>query len=477
MKMLINGKWCGDDRPQIEVRCPFDGRVLDTVPQASGEDVSASLAAAADAAAAMAALPAHARTAALRRAADKMDNEAESLAQIISNESGKPIVEARGEAVRLAEMLRLAAFEGSNLRGETLPLDSLAVPPAEDKMGFTLREPCGVVVAITPFNFPALLVIHKIAPALATGNAVILKPATATPLSALKICEVLSGCGLPEHALQCITGAGGDVGLALVSDERVRKISFTGSVAIGTLIAQHAGVKKLSLELGANSPCIVMPDADMEQVARLSAVAGYANAGQICISMQRALVHEKVYDDYLAATGEAVSGITIGAPDKEETKLSAMINENEAARVEGWVRDAASSGARIVAGGERDGAVLPPTLVADVKPQMQLFCNETFGPVLGVMPINDLDEAIRLCEVGGYGLSSSIFTRDLAQAMRFVRSVKSGNVHVNWTPLWRNDMMPYGGYGKSGYGKEGIRATVHEMTEVKNAVIHGVPRV
>lgn len=474
MQMLINGQWCGQGNPQIEVKHPFDDSVIDTVPQATLADAENALAAAAEAARLMEKLPAHARLQALRRAADRMDDETEALAQIISRETGKPITEARGEAARMSEMLRLAAYEGSTLRGETIPLDSLAIPPAEDKMGFTLRVPCGVIVAITPFNFPALLVMHKIAPALATGNAVILKPATATPLSALKICDILQDCGLPPQALQCITGGGSEIGQVLISDERVRKISFTGSVQVGAYIAAHAGIKRLSLELGANSPCIVLPDADMEQVAALSAIAGYANAGQICISMQRALVHERVYEDYLAAAGEAVGQIKVGAPDKEETKLSAMINEDEARRVADWVQEAAADGARVITGGERDGALLAPTLVADVKPQMRLFCDETFGPVVGVTPVKDLDEALHLCDIGGYGLSSSIFTRDISQAMRYVRSVKTGNAHVNWTPLWRNDMMPYGGFGKSGYGKEGIRDAVHEMTEVKNAVIHGI---
>ena len=474
MKMLINGDWRGDANPQIEVHCPYDNRVIDTVPQASAADVEDALAAAEAAARRTEKMPAHARMEALNRAADKTDAAAETLAKIISDETGKPITEARGEASRMGAMLRLAAFEGAHLRGETVPLDALAIPPAEDKFGFTFRAPRGVVVAITPFNFPALLVMHKIAPALATGNAVILKPASATPLSALKICELICGCGFPDGALQCVTGGGSDIGDRLVGDERVRKVSFTGSVEVGAHIAAIAGVKPLSLELGANCPCIVMPDADMAHVAAMSAVGGYANAGQVCISMQRALVHRSVYDDYLAATGAAVEKIVVGAPDRDDTKLSAMINEKEACRVTDWITQATADGARLVTGGERDGAVLAPALVADVAPSMRLFRDETFGPVMGVTPVADLDEALRLCEVGGYGLSASIFTRDISQALKFVRAVKSGNAHVNWTPLWRNDLMPYGGVGKSGYGKEGIRSTVLEMTEEKNAVIHGI---
>jgi glyceraldehyde-3-phosphate dehydrogenase (NADP+) len=475
MKMLINGNWCGENNPQLEVRRSFDGRVIDTVPRADADDIENALTAATDAARVMAKLPAHARMAALNRAADKMDGEVEALAKIISDETSKPITEARGEAIRMSAMLRLSAYEGAHLRGETLSLDALPIPPAEDKMGFTLRVPRGVIVAITPFNYPALLVMHKIAPALATGNAVILKPTSATPLSALKICEIIAGSGFPEHALQCVTGGGNEIGDWLISDDRVHKISFTGSAAIGAHIASRAGVKPLSLELGSNCPCIVLPDADMKQVADLSAVGGYVNAGQVCLSLQRVLVQREIYDDYLAATAAAVEKITIGAPHDEDTKLSAMINENEAKRVFDWVHEAAADGARVITGGDRDGAILSPTLVADVKPEMRLFRDEVFGPVMGVMPVADLDEALHLCEVGGYGLAASLFTRDIGVAMRFIRTVRTGNAHINWTPLWRNDLMPYGGVGKSGYGKEGIRSAVHEMTEEKNAVIHGIP--
>ena len=474
MKMFINGDW-RDAAQSIEVRHPYDDRVVDTVPRAAEKDAEEALAAAAAAAAVMEKTPAHARAAVLRRAADLCDERAEALAQIISDEVGKPITEARGEASRAGEMLRLAAFEGAQLRGETLPLDALAVPPAEDKLGFTLRTPCGVVVAITPFNYPSLLVVHKIAPALAAGNAVILKPASATPLSALRLTEILVEAGLPENALQCITGPGA-IGEILCADERVRKVSFTGSVEVGERISRVAGVKQLSLELGANSPCVVMPDADMELVAAQSAAGAFVNAGQVCISMQRALVHEEVYGDYLDAVGASLGEITIGEPRREETRLSAMISEQEAGRVGDWVAEAAGCGARVVAGGERSGALLQPTLVADVSPQMKLFREEVFGPVLGVTPVAGLDEALRLCEVGGYGLAASIFTRDIGAALRFVRTVKSGNVHVNWTPLWRNDLMPYGGFGKSGIGKEGIRSAVESMSESKTAIIHGVAR-
>ena len=476
MDMLINGQWRRGER-QIEVRRSWDDSVVGAVPLASAADVADALAAAAAAADAAAKMPAHARAAVLRRAADLCDANAEDLAQTISDEVGKPITEARGEAARIGEIMRLAAFEGANLRGETLPLDAVANPPADNKLGFTLRVPCGVIVAITPFNYPALLVMHKIAPALATGNAVILKPATTTPLSAIKLVKFLLEAGLPENILQCVTGGGREIGDMLCADPRVRKISFTGSVPVGEHIARTAGAKLMSLELGSNAAAVVMPDADMKLVAQLSAAGGYVNAGQVCISMQRALVHESVYADYLDAVGEEVKKIKTGAPGADDTRLSAMISSDEAARVESWIGDATAAGARVAVGGERDGALMAATLLADVKPEMKVFHDEVFGPVLSVTPVKDLTDAVRLCAIGGYGLAASIFTRDVSTATGFIHAVKSGNIHVNWTPLWRNDMMPYGGFGKSGVGKEGVRSAVEAMCESKTAIIHGVSSI
>lgn len=475
MKMLIDGEWTAGES-QIEVRSPYSGEVIDYVPRASAADVSRALDAAEKGAREMARMPAHARAAILRRAADLCDQQTEALAQTLVAEVGKPITEARAEAGRAGEMFRLAAHEGAHLRGETLPLDALAVPPAEDKLGITLRDPCGIVVAITPFNFPSLLVIHKIAPALATGNAVILKPATATPLSALRLTEILLEAGIPPGALQCLTGGGGDIGTALCADPRPRKISFTGSVAVGEAISRAAGIKKLALELGSNSPCIILDDADIEHAAKISAAGGFANAGQVCISMQRVLVDRRKYADYLDAVKPEVEGIALGDPAKDDTRLASMIDETEAVRVEQWVDEAVAQGAKKITGGDRDGAVYTPAVIADASPKMKIFRDELFGPAIGVTPVDGLDGALELMGSDAYGLAASVFTRDVSRALRFARSARAGNLHINWTPLWRNDMMPYGGYGASGYGKEGIRAAVLEMTEEKTVIFHGAER-
>ncbi len=473
MKMFVGGRWQGSPE-EIDVVAPYSGSVVDRIPLATAAQVEEALSTAQRGAAIMRRLPGATRAEVLRRAADLLDADAEDVARTISLETGKPISEARGEAGRLGDMFRLASFEGTQVRGETLPLD--AQPGAEGKLGFTLRIPTGVVVAITPYNYPGLLVVHKIAPALAAGNAVILKPASQAPLTALAITARLIEAGLPEPALQTITGGGRRVGMPLVRDPRVRKVSFTGSTRVGEEITRVAGIKRLSLELGANCPMVVMPDCDFEVAAAASAAGGYVNAGQVCISLQRVIVHEAVYEDYLDALRGPVAAIRMGDPLVEDTKISSMISEDEAARVEDWIDEAVAAGARVIIGGERDGARLAPTVVADVEPGMKLSDQEVFGPTLGVTKAENVDHAIALANDSSYGLGAGIFTRDINHAMRFVREVDAGNVHVNWTPLWRADLMPYGGLKGSGIGKEGIRYAVEEMTEMKTVVIHGLDR-
>jgi glyceraldehyde-3-phosphate dehydrogenase (NADP+) len=451
---------------------PYFRDVIDTVPAATPDLIEATLAAAVQGAAAMARLSGYERSQILHRAADMLAANVEDLARTISLEEGKPLSESRTEASRMPDMLRLCAFEGAQQRGETLPLDSHV--GGHGKLGMTLRVPCGIVVAISPFNYPLLLVAHKVGPALAAGNAVILKPANSTPLTALKLTKILVEAGLPPNAIQCITGSGSKIGPALCADPRVRNISFTGSTEVGEQITRVAGVKKLSLELGSNAPLIVLPDADLNLVAEATAVGGFVNAGQVCISAQRILVDRKVYANFLDALKPRVEAIPVGDPLAEGTKLSAMISETEAKRVSAWIDEAVQGGARIVTGGERDGAVLAPTIVADVDPQMRISRDELFGPAVAVTPIADVDEAIALANDTRYGLSAGIFTRNITDAMRFARLAQSGNVHINWSPLWRADFMPYGGLKGSGIGKEGPRYAVQEMTDMKTVVIHGV---
>jgi acyl-CoA reductase-like NAD-dependent aldehyde dehydrogenase len=471
MQMYISGSWT-DSPKQTAVVNPNTGETIDRVPSATAAQVEEALAAAEKGAAAMAALTGHERAQILNRTAQLLEQDAEDMARTITLEEGKPLTEARGEVVRMPDLLRLSAFEGTQVRGETLPID--AHPAAQGKMGMTVRVPCGVVLAITPFNYPLVLVMHKVAPALAAGNSVILKPADQTPLTALKFTRLLLQAGLPENGIQCITGEGSRIGPPLCADKRVRKISFTGSTVVGLQITQVAGIKKLSLELGSNAPLVVLEDADLDKVAEATAVGGFVNAGQVCISTQRVLVHKRVYRDFLDGLKPRVDAIKVGDPMAPDTKLSAMVSEKEAVRVESWVREAVEQGARLVTGGGRHGAVFAPTIVADVDPKMRISCEELFGPAVAVTPIASVDEAIALANDTSYGLSAGIFTNDLNNALRFARSVHSGNVMINWSPLWRADLMPYGGLKQSGIGKEGPRYAVQEMTDVKTVVFHGL---
>jgi acyl-CoA reductase-like NAD-dependent aldehyde dehydrogenase len=471
MQMYVNDEWV-ESPNMVPVLSPFSREVIDEAPEASPEQIETALQAAECGAEAMANLSGSERSAILHRAADLIEENLEDLARTVSLEEGKPLAEAMGEVGRSPDLLRLSAFEGTQIRGETLPVDAQA--GVRGKMGFTMRVPCGIVVAITPFNYPVLLVVHKIGPALAAGNAVILKPAHQTPLTALKLTRLLVEAGLPAGSFQCLTGSGEGVGAPLCEDPRVRKISFTGSTVVGERITRLAGVKKLSLELGSNCCMVVMEDADLDQVATATVAGGYVNAGQVCISAQRVVVHDNLYSDFLDALVPKVEQLKVGDPLEEKTQLSAMISEAAAKRVSRWIGEAVDGGARLLTGGQRDGALMSPSVIADVKSEMKISCRELFGPAVAVTPASTFDEAIQLANDSRYGLATSIFTHDLNTAIRFAQVARSGMVMINWTPLWRADLMPYGGLKGSGIGREGPRYAVKEMTELKTVVIHGL---
>ncbi|MFP6644606.1 MAG: aldehyde dehydrogenase family protein [Candidatus Latescibacterota bacterium] len=469
MKMHIGGKWMDSD-DRIDVVNPFDGTTIDTVPKATPQDVSDAIAAAAKGAEVMRKMPAYERYQLLDRAARLMYERQQDLGRTITLEEGKVLAEGLGEAGRSAETITLSAEEAKRLTGETLDLS--AASNGAGKFGFTLRVPCGVVVAITPFNFPLNLVCHKVGPALAAGNAVIVKPASDTPLSAIKLVEILLEVGFPPEAVSVLTGSGASVGDAIASDPRVRKISFTGSRDVGEHICRTAGLKKVTMELGSNSPVVVMDDADIDKVADGVALAGFANAGQVCISAQRILVEDKAYGDLTDALQARVEGITTGDPLADGTKMGPMIRESDAERVESWIQEAVAGGARLVAGGSRSGTLHQPTVLADVTPDMRVSRDEVFGPAVALTRVSDIDEAIAIANDTNYGLSASIFTQDIDRAIKYAQNVESGNIHINWGTMWRADMMPYGGLKDSGMGKEGPKYAIQEMTESKMIVIH-----
>jgi len=469
MKMYVAGEWVERSRT-IEVRNPYDGSVIDTVPHADRGDVERAIESAERGARAMGSLSGYERWTVLTQAAKLMVARLEELASTISAEEGKIIAEGRFEVSRAVETITGSAEEAKRIHGETIPLDG--APGGRGKVGLTIRVPCGVVVAISPFNFPLNLVCHKVGPAIAAGNAVILKPAIDTPLSALKLTEILLEAGLPPEGINTLTGPGAEIGEQLVTDRRVRKVSFTGSRDVGERICRVAGIKRVTMELGSNSPVIVMPDADLEKVAAAVVATGYANAGQVCISTQRVLTAGRVYADFLDALKPKVAALTVGNQFDEAVKVGPMVREREAARVEQWVQEAVAGGARVVTGGRPFGAIYEPTIVADVKPDMRISCDELFGPAVAVTPVESIDEAIALANDTIYGLAAGIFTENLEWAWRFAREVQSGNLHINWGPQWRADLMPYGGLKESGFGKEGPRYAVEEMTELKMVVFH-----
>ena len=470
MRMYIGGQWVDRDE-KIQVFNPYDNSVIDTVPAAGVEDVDLAVGSAVRGAEVMANIPAYDRYLMLRRAADLLEERLEDFGRTITLEEGKVIAEGRGEASRAVQTIGLSAEEAKRLYGETIPLDG--APGWTGQLGFTIRVPCGVVAAITPFNFPLNLVCHKVGPALAAGNAVIIKPASDTPLSALKLTEVLLEAGVPPEAVQCVTGSGSLVGDPLVSDPRVRKVTFTGSRDVGEHICRVAGLKKVTMELGSNSPLIVMPDADIDKVVGATVSTGFANAGQVCISAQRIITSDKIYADYLDALKAGVESIGTGDPLQEGVGMGPMVRAEDAVRVNQWIKEAVGGGARTLVGGEYSGTMHAPTVVADVKPEMRVSCEELFGPAVAVTPFSDMDEAIEMANSTNYGLSAGIFTQNVDWAMRFAKEVDSGNLHINAGPQWRADLMPYGGLKESGMGKEGPSYAVKEMTELKMVVFHG----
>ena len=468
--LLIAGEARRGQGARTEIRSPYNGDIVGTAAQATPEEVEEALEAAAQGAIAMRRLTSGERARILERVALSVEEQMDTLAELIVREQGKTITEARRECARVPELLRNCAGEAARISGEVVPLDQAS--DGAGKLGLTVRQPVGTVVAITPFNYPLLLVAHKLGPAIAAGNAVILKPATNTPLVGTRLAHLFAEAGMPPGAIQCLTGPGSDVGTALCMDERVRAITFTGSEATGELITARAGVKKLLLELGANCPLIVLKDADLEQAAAATAIGGFSNAGQACISAQRVIVEAPVYGDFLTLLAKHVEGIDTGDPMSPQSMMGPLISAPEAERVSGIIAEAKAAGASVIVGGGYEGATHAPTVVADVPPSTRFYTEELFGPAVGVTRAATADEAFELANASRFGLGAGIFTASINQALRFIREMEAGVLQVNWSPLWRADTMPYGGLKRSGIGKEGPRWAVEELTDSKTVVFH-----
>lgn len=467
-KLFIGGRWMGAGDP-IPVRNKYTGDVIATIPTATRDDVDAAVAAASGTARTMAEMPAHKRGAILAAAANLIRERREEFARTIAAEAGKALKYARIEVDRGISTFTFAAEEAKRIHGETIPLDAAAA--GEGYFGFTVRRPLGVIVAITPFNFPLNLVAHKVAPALAAGNAVVLKPASWTPLTSVLLVEVLMEAGLPPGAINLVAGPGSSVGDWLVTDGRVAKITFTGSADVGRQITARAGIKKITLELGNTSPVIVAPDADLEVVAKRCAVGAYYNSGQVCLSVQRIFSDRTIHEPFMERFMKATEEMVVGDPLDERVDVGPMIDEREAVRIEGWVHEAQKAGARVAAGGRREGPVYWPTVLTNVEPEMKVVAQEAFAPVASVIVYDDFEEALRQADATPYGLQASVFTKNLDRLFQAMRWLNFGGIIVNDTSTFRVDHMPYGGNRQSGIGREGVRYAIEEMTSIQMVAI------
>ena len=460
--MYLAGQWV-KRAEEIDVRNPLDGELIGTIPRGTTDDIETAVKAAASSLDTD--FPLHARCDVLMRAAERVESRQDQYAWTIACEGSKAIGEARREPVRVAQILRLAAEEGRRLAGETLPFDSKV--GSERREGYYFRFPLGVVGAITPFNDPLSMAAHKTAPALAAGNAVVLKPGTATPFSALGLARDLLEAGLPPDRIHVVTGPGNELGEALASSPSVRLLSFTGGVETGERITRVAGIKKLSMELGSNSPVIVNADAKLDLAVPAISDGAFAQAGQNCLGVQRVLIHEDLYDEFRDRFVAHVSALRAGSSMDEATEVCAMINESQALRVDDWVRQALDDGARALTGARREGTLYYPTVLEQLPEGAKLDCEEVYGPVVSLYKVATLEEAIEKANRVDYGLHAAIFTESLRDAYKAIRGLHVGAVIVNDSTDYRLDVMPFGGTKLSGIGREGIRFAIQELTETR----------
>ncbi len=463
-KILDSGQWQRDDAV-IEVRDPQDNSLIDVVRAATKEEIETIVEVAKEGAAIAASLSTFQRIEILRKAAESIRNEAESFAVMIAREGSKTIREARKEVQRCVQTIELSAEEARRLQGETISFDQS--PSGEHRTGYFYRTPVGIVVAITPFNDPLNLVAHKVGPAIAAGNSVIVKPATVTPLSSLMLARVFYEAGLPEKILTVVTGFARDIGEALVAHPAVRVVSFTGGPSAGEQITRQAGLKKIGMELGSNSPVIVLADADLKQAIAASIQGAFWAAGQNCLGVQRIFIEESIYPEFVKLFTLGTQRLKVGDKLSEETDMGPLITEQEAIRVESWVNEAVELGAVIQTGGQRTGAFYQPTVLTNVPLTSKVAQEEVFGPVVSLFPVKDLDAAIDLANSVNYGLQAGIFTSNIKNAHHAIRRLQVGGVMINDSSDFRIDAMPFGGVKGSGIGREGVKFAMEEMTEIK----------
>lgn len=468
LQLYLDGAWTDGTGETSPVRDKWTGEELGSYAIADAAHVSRAIAGAERAY--REGLPAHRRAAVLRRAAALVEERTESLAHLMQREAGKPITAARGEVARCVQTLLLSAAEANRIRGESL--DMAVVPTGENIAAFTRPLAAGVVGAITPFNFPLNLVAHKLGPALAAGCPVVLKPSERTPLSAGALVGIFADAGLPAGWLNLVTGEPAEIVDLLIADPRVKVLTFTGSSKVGWELKARSPRKRHVLELGSNTGALVAADADLDRVVECSVAAAFAYSGQACVSLQRLYVDRKVAEDLSARLTAAVQELRAGDPAREDVTVGPLIGDDALARVQEWIDDAVAGGARVLSGGTREGKALRPTVLADVQATDRVVCDEVFGPVVSIVPVDGVDEGIEAINSSRFGLNAAVFTRDLALALRCTRDLEAGSVLVNLPPAYRSDNMPYGGVKESGQGREGVAYAVRELIDERLVLMH-----
>lgn len=463
-KLWINGQWI-DAEESYELASPYSGEVIAHVAKASIQDVEKAIEGAQQAFQSFKKTTAYERAEILYKVVDIMRQRKEELAEILALEAGKPIVAGLAEIDRTIATYQFAAEGAKQSKGETVPMD--AAPGAGDRIGWTKREPLGVISAITPFNFPFNLVAHKLGPAFAVGNTVVLKPATQTPLSAIVMAEIFREAGLPDGALQIVTGSGGELSDTLITHPYVKKVTFTGSGKVGLKIKEKVGLRKVTLELGSNAAVIVEPSTPINKIIGRCVSGAFNFAGQVCISLQRIYVHSSIIDEFTKAFVAETERLIVGDPLEKTTDVSAMINPNEVERIREWIEEAQEQGATIATGGVFTERTLTPTVMTNVSADMKIVCQETFAPIVSIVSYETLDDAIRLVNDSDLGLNAGIYTNILSDALYAADELQAGAVIINDIPTFRVDNMPYGGVKMSGYGREGIKWAIEEMTDMK----------
>ncbi len=465
---LLNGRWI-EDGPVAPVRSPFNGDVVANVVAASRADALEAISGVVQAFEITRKLPSHERQKILRTVAAQIAARAEEFAHIMALESGKPIKTARAEVARSVFTFEVAAEESTRIYGEYLPLD--AAETAKGRWGVVRSFPLGPISAITPFNFPLNLVAHKIAPAIAAGCSIVLKPAPQTPLCALMLARLVHEAGWPSGALSVLPLSNEDAA-PLIEDERIKMFTFTGSGAAGWELKKRAGKKRVTLELGGNAAVVIHHDADLEYAAERCVTAGFSYSGQSCIAAQRILVHESVFDRFLPLVLERVQRLKTGDPLDEKTDIGPLIRESDAVRTQSWVDEAVSAGAKLHCGGRRQGSIVEPAILTNTRREMKVNCMEVFAPVKTIEPYRDFDEALHRVNDSPYGLQAGVFSRDVNLLFRAFEEIQVGGLMANDVPTFRADQMPYGGTKDSGTGREGLRYSIEEMTEKKLMVLN-----